>query len=145
MPNLDIFRFVTQNKDMLAALFLNDENEVKVAPDEFDYSYPDVRLYETGCDSFEIIASVGEFSIVTEISAENCLKHVALLSQIRRPECRRAIVELFEGQYMKEGAEMLMKAEAAKKDAEADLASVTADVDNMKKFLGAVKGAWNIP
>lgn len=139
-----LFDFVIKNANQLEQIVLNDDGDIAVPVDEFDFSHPDTQV-EKDNEDIVFTVPVGVFSMKARVNIDNLSDAAKYLKKITDSSLRREVIEAIEENYRADAEIARDEAQSTFDDAATKLALAQKDFDDVVDSLGELKGAWNVP
>jgi hypothetical protein len=140
----NLFDFIVKNANYLEEIILNDDGDIEIPVDEFDFSHPDLEV-ETDNETIVFTIPIAVFSLKARISIDNLNDATKHLAAIKDASLRKSVIEAIEENYRADADVIRESAKEEYEQAEARLKAAQKDFDGVVDALGDLKGAWNIP
>lgn len=142
---MKMIEFVLKNKDVIQKLFSEEnDGEFFLSADEFCFDNESVKV-EWDEMTLKFSIKIEPFKFVTSLMPEEIKEYLTELKSITKPEIRRMIVELLEGEIKEAVEHEKDMALDNLSEAKASLDEASKSLDGVLDAISSVKHEWGIP
>lgn len=144
MPQ-SLFDFIIQNASQVEALItLCNGDEIEIAPDEFDFSHPDLQFEWGSNRSMKFVIKIGAFAVLTNVLTSDLKSIMPYLGRVSSPTVREAIIHNIEDEMLTSSEDEVESAANSLTEAQAAMVEATENMNTIKSALQLIKQKWGI-